>query len=100
VLKVSPCLLCPSATLAAGHSAKIQRSSQPTASKPVVGKATIYTGPFTVHSYPHAFKYQLGCFQFSFFSDEAPSDEDVNHLPRLGDETYKFEFINDRPDRY
>jgi hypothetical protein len=83
----------------AGHDAKIQATTGPATGK-FVAKATVYTGPFTVHSHTHPLKYQRGYFQFSFFDEEKPADDDIEDLPRLGDETYKFEFIAKRPAHY
>lgn len=55
-----------------------------------------------MHSHSHPLKYNRGYFQFSFFAtDGTPADAStVTHLPRLGDETYKFEFISDATARY
>lgn len=97
-----PCLLLPAAChmTTAATPAKIQLTpSTPDEENVVVGKATVYTGPFTVHS-SGPLKYQRGYFQFSFFSNDdgtpVPANT-VSTLPRFGDETYKFEFIDERP---
>lgn len=82
--------------------AQIQRdASSYSDPEPVIaGSVVVYTGPFTVHSHSHPLKYQRGYFQFSVFSGEGPTTDDVEGLPRLGDETYKFEFINERSSHY
>lgn len=84
------------------HTASVQPAYQAEAGNVTVATAYVYTGPFTLHSHTHPLKYTRGYFQFSFFDGTETSTpaNTVTHLPRLGDETYKFEFINDATDYY
>jgi hypothetical protein len=59
-----------------------------------VAKATVYDGTFTVYG-AHPLKWKEGRYQYSYFEDKEDDLEIAKTvgLPRLGDDTYKLEFV-------
>jgi hypothetical protein len=65
-----------------------------------VGKASVYSGTFTVQSSQHPVKYKTGRHQYSIFVGSFPPTEprplsEAEGLKRLGDGVHMFDFVAD-----
>jgi len=79
-----------------------------TPEKVPVAKAWVYDGTFTVFSGSHPLKWKEGRYQYSYFPKDAAGTipevdtpyADTVSYPRLGDDTYKLEFVGSSKSHY